>query len=376
MASEPTLLFLPDISGFTKFVNETEVDHSQHIIQELIEAMLDANKLKLEVAEIEGDAIFFYSKKMPSFDKLHDQIEGIFKAFHTHIKKYENQRICNCGACTGAVDLKLKFVVHSGEVGYLKIKGNSDKPHGKEVVAAHRLLKNKIGHSQYVLYSNQFIEQSDFPDSKSAMMVNGSMEEKDLRNIGFKYELIDQWENKIEDPGKAKKGILIDSPLEQKIEVKRNISDVFQFISDFRYRYLWNQDAVKIEYDPKKLNRVGTEHYCIVNKERLSFETVTQDFDDNPYVYGESLKNSSLFKDFANYFVLEETDSGSTEVTMQFHVKPKSWFHRLLMPIIKFKITKTMIATLKKIQEVGEEVELNPNQNREADLSTPLDISA
>ena len=31
------LLFIPDISGFTRFVNETEIEHSRQIIQKLAE---------------------------------------------------------------------------------------------------------------------------------------------------------------------------------------------------------------------------------------------------------------------------------------------------------------------------------------------------
>ncbi|MGK2864071.1 MAG: hypothetical protein ACSLE0_19220 [Chitinophagaceae bacterium] len=34
------LIFIPDISGFTGFVNETDIEHSRHIIQELQETML------------------------------------------------------------------------------------------------------------------------------------------------------------------------------------------------------------------------------------------------------------------------------------------------------------------------------------------------
>ncbi len=30
-----TLLFLPDISGYTAFVQTTEISHSQHVIAEL-----------------------------------------------------------------------------------------------------------------------------------------------------------------------------------------------------------------------------------------------------------------------------------------------------------------------------------------------------
>ena len=37
------LLFIPDISGFTDFVNETEVDHSRYIIQELLDTLINAN---------------------------------------------------------------------------------------------------------------------------------------------------------------------------------------------------------------------------------------------------------------------------------------------------------------------------------------------
>ena len=38
-----SLLFLPDISGFTEFVQNTEVEHSQHVISELLEVLIEAN---------------------------------------------------------------------------------------------------------------------------------------------------------------------------------------------------------------------------------------------------------------------------------------------------------------------------------------------
>ena len=65
------LFFIPDISGFTKFVTETEVSHSQHIIQELLELIVDANQLGLEVSEFEGDAVLFVRPGAPpSLDEL------------------------------------------------------------------------------------------------------------------------------------------------------------------------------------------------------------------------------------------------------------------------------------------------------------------
>ena len=46
------LLLIPDISGFTQFVNQTDIEHSRLIIQELLEIIINQNKIGLEVSEI------------------------------------------------------------------------------------------------------------------------------------------------------------------------------------------------------------------------------------------------------------------------------------------------------------------------------------
>ena len=98
ISSRPTLLFIPDISGFTRFVTDTEITHSQHIIEELLEVLIDANNIGLEISEIEGDAILFYrySDELTAAEIL-TQVRTMFVQFHAHLKKFESQRICNCG---------------------------------------------------------------------------------------------------------------------------------------------------------------------------------------------------------------------------------------------------------------------------------------
>ena len=83
--TQPALLFMPDISGFTQFVSETEILHSQHIIQELLEIIIDSNHLNLQISEIEGDAIFFYRPgDKPDLKSLLQQVEKMFTRFHGH----------------------------------------------------------------------------------------------------------------------------------------------------------------------------------------------------------------------------------------------------------------------------------------------------
>ena len=47
------LLFIPDISGFTRFVNAVEIDHSRFIIQQLLEVLIKSNDSDLEISEVE-----------------------------------------------------------------------------------------------------------------------------------------------------------------------------------------------------------------------------------------------------------------------------------------------------------------------------------
>src|SRR5688500_12823741 len=110
------LLFIPDISGFSRFVAETEIDHSRLIIQELLELLINENHIGLEISEIEGDAILFYKfGEPPQLHEIYKQVEEMFCAFHRSLISYEHRRYCQCKACTSAIDLSLKVITHYGE---------------------------------------------------------------------------------------------------------------------------------------------------------------------------------------------------------------------------------------------------------------------
>ena len=75
-------LFIPDISGFTKFVKSTEINHSKHIIEELIKIIIHEGKKEFEMVEIEGDAVFFFKQAAVSPEKVISIAKRIFIKFH------------------------------------------------------------------------------------------------------------------------------------------------------------------------------------------------------------------------------------------------------------------------------------------------------
>ena len=157
------LLFIPDISGFTKFVSQAEIDHSRIIIKELLELLVNANQLGLEVSEIEGDAILFYKfGELPNLSEIYKQVEKMFYAFHKHIQAYYNCKYCQCTACMSVKELSLKVITHYGEFTGYNVK-NFNKLIGKDVIIAHQLLKNDIEQHEYWLVTSSLAGQSNPP---------------------------------------------------------------------------------------------------------------------------------------------------------------------------------------------------------------------
>jgi hypothetical protein len=148
------LIFIPDISGFTQFVTSVELKHSQHIIQELLELLLDANIMELNVSDVEGNAILFYKfGELPDLIEIYQQVEKMFRDFHKHLELYETRRTCHCNACITAIHLSLKIISHYGEFTEYRI----NKFHslfGKDIIISHRLLKNEITQHEYWLITD------------------------------------------------------------------------------------------------------------------------------------------------------------------------------------------------------------------------------
>lgn len=160
MKKEPTLICIPDISGFTKFMSEVDFELSSKIIPSLLNRIIYSNEIALKVSEIEGDAVLFYRRgPLPSFKTLVDQCKLFYTDFYKQIdlliaensNKFETHAIPKV--------LGLKIVLHYGlDVGAAQV-GNNIKLIGEDVIVAHRLLKNSIKSSEYLMISETLLDE-------------------------------------------------------------------------------------------------------------------------------------------------------------------------------------------------------------------------
>src|SRR4030095_9389041 len=197
------LIFIPDISGFTRFVNEVEIDHSRHIIQELLETIINANQLGLEISEIEGDAILFYKYgEKPELEAIYKQVEKMFCEFHKHLIAYDHRRLCQCTACAGAIELSLKVITHYGEFTGYNVK-NFSKLIGKDIIVAHQLLKNDIDQHEYWLITDGLAEKKVIAHLPETLDWNKSVKQTETGAIPFEYTQLGHLKNDLtSDPPK------------------------------------------------------------------------------------------------------------------------------------------------------------------------------
>jgi hypothetical protein len=159
----PSFLVITDISGYTRFMrmHATSLLHAEEIITELIEAVLDKADYPLTIAKLEGDAVFFHAP-MPAGEEaaaakdITQQIEKMFTAFYAKEDALLGCRHgCVCEACRNIGELKLKAVLHAGEVAVKQIRQFTEIA-GPDVILVHRLLKNSIPQHEYVLLTPAF----------------------------------------------------------------------------------------------------------------------------------------------------------------------------------------------------------------------------
>lgn len=153
-STQKALLVIADISGFTQFMksHENKANHAMQVVVELLRAVISAAAPPLKLAEVEGDAAFFYAickedgngaRELAAIKK---QVLSFFRSFYQTL-----HRLCALYPCArNARNLRLKVVIHAGEVAIEHIHG-FDKLFGMDVILTHRLLKNSVPSPEYVL---------------------------------------------------------------------------------------------------------------------------------------------------------------------------------------------------------------------------------
>ncbi len=138
-------LVIADISGYTRFLTEGELEHAHEIVTELLNSIIDAIDAPLTISNVEGDAVFLYGETPPDVygQTVIETVERLYVAFSSALETMVLNTTCDCNACANINGLGLKIVMHCGE--FIKTNvGGTETLAGPDVITVHRLLKNTV----------------------------------------------------------------------------------------------------------------------------------------------------------------------------------------------------------------------------------------
>jgi uncharacterized protein YndB with AHSA1/START domain len=370
-------LLIADISGYTNYLNESELQHAQGTLTDLLELLIEQTRPPLVISRLEGDAVVSYGLKgdFPSGQAFVESIENTYVVFRKAIELMVLNNTCKCNACANVSSLDLKFVVHHGTF-LIQRLGGYDELMGSDVNLIHRLLKNTVssetGISAYCLYTAQAVRQLGIEDFGG--MVRYSEDVSDFGDV-------DVWIQDMHPIYEARRGesqVVVsddDVGFESSIEVSMGPEAVWGYLTDPEFRsVLIGSDRQEITGERRE-GRIGTGsiYQCYHGNQVLPqvvlewhpfTRIVTQD------QMGRPMKGTFL----ADYR-LEPTESGTRlrRLTGGFIAKP---FTRGLLKLSGPFMSRAMDNFMEEFRKVTEEDWQQNAGNRVAPMITSESVAA
>lgn len=164
MGTSAGYLLIADITGYTAFLHDSELEHAQDILTTLLKLLLEETREPMIVSRTAGDAVISYAVGEPFLQgqTMVERLEHTYGTFREGIDRMVLNNRCTCSACANVASLDLKFFLHYGEFGVQDLGGH-DELVGSDVNLIHRLLKNSVvettGFPAYALYTKAALDR-------------------------------------------------------------------------------------------------------------------------------------------------------------------------------------------------------------------------
>ena len=177
MATQQGYILIADITGYTQYLNESELDHAQKTLTALLTLLIRQTRPPLTISRLAGDAVISYGLRDNFFQgqTFIELIEDTYVAFRGAIDMMVMNTTCACNACRNIGRLDLKFFVHFGSFGLQKLDQHSELV-GSDVNLIHRLLKNRVaeatGLRAYALFTDAAVTALGIEDIRSTLVAH------------------------------------------------------------------------------------------------------------------------------------------------------------------------------------------------------------
>jgi hypothetical protein len=283
--ARPTCFLIADISGYTGYLADVELDHAQDILADLVGAVVSALRPTFRLAKLEGDAAFtFATTERVDGSMLLDTIERCYFGFRRRRRDVRQATSCECNACARIPDLDLKFVVHYGTAIQQKVAGRQELL-GSDVIVVHRLLKNEVveqlGIGAYALISQKCIDASDIDPAALGMREHTETYDRIGDVPGWVHDLEARWQ---EEEARGRVHVASDDAiLDISVPTRVPAQVAWAFLTKPGQRMSWQPWVTDVTIKGATGGRrgVGSANHCMHGKDAVIEEIL----DWRPYDY-------------------------------------------------------------------------------------------
>lgn len=314
-------LLLADITGYTSYLSQVELDHAHEILSDLLEAVVQRVKLCMTLSKLEGDAVFAYTPEnlAPAGEYMFELVEDIYLVFRDRVDAIHRRTTCECRACRAIPTLDLKFFVHHGDYILQHVAGITELL-GSDVNLAHRLMKNHIsettGWRAYALFTEQALQHIQHqPDELHSQLEN-------YEHLGdvqtYSYDLHPRYQSLIEarhlfiKADEAHVSVSVDYPVTP--------AALWEWLNTPEKILTWSPGRHMVPV-PRLGGRTarGARNHCVHGKDLVMIETV---LDWRPFEYFTVMQESKVLPgDFYITYDLEPLGENGTRMRVNINMK-------------------------------------------------------
>lgn len=305
---------IADLSGYTGYLTETELDHAQDVLADLLETTIGALGPVLRLAKLEGDAVFLYAPAgTVDGSILLDTVEHAYFAFRRRLRSIRQASTCQCNACRLIPALNLKYCVHHGPFARQRILGQEELA-GPAVILVHRLLKNSVserhGLHGYALLSEAAVQALHLDPAALGLRRHTEAYEHIGAVAVYLHDLEARWRQEA-----AARRIVIRPEEAHEVFVDTfpaPLPLVWEWMTDATRRVRWGQGVTAVDVaTPGGRRGVGTVNHCMHGPEAI-VEEILEWHPVDSFTYRIRLAEGS---EVTSTVAFRPTPDGGTAVT-------------------------------------------------------------
>jgi uncharacterized protein YndB with AHSA1/START domain len=307
--TERGCLLFADITGYTKYIGDTEITHAQDVIADLIETIVGVITPTFEISRIEGDAAFAYAESgSVSPAMLLDTVDSTYFAFRRRLRDVAHATSCPCRACVRIPTLDLKFFLHEGEYSVRRVAGFKELS-GMDVIVLHRLAKGTaafvVDEHGYAVYTRAIVDAMGV-DPMSAGLIAHTEKFEDVAPVEvFVQDLEARWVAETET-----NEMLVspeDAVHQVSFETEAPPQAVWDHLTDPQKRLQWQLHVTEVTAVTGGRQQMGSVNHCMHGAD----VTIEHIVDWRPFSHLSLLYDTAGVEGWLWTYRLDPTESGT-----------------------------------------------------------------